>query len=57
MEQEKIRLINETSASHEDDKSESSDSAIKEEHKELVKTVHTKNKQISDLLRDIEVAS
>lgn len=28
---------------------------IKDQHRELVQTVHNKNKQISDLLRDIEV--
>lgn len=29
---------------------------IKDQQQELVQTVHNKNKQISDLLRDIEVS-
>lgn len=55
VEQEKNRLINELQLINQDDtKSDISDN-VKEQHKELVNTLHTKNKQLSDLLRDIEV--
>lgn len=40
------------------DGSESSEisDTVKDQHRELVETVHNKNKQLSDLLHDIEVS-
>ncbi|KAJ3666880.1 hypothetical protein Zmor_002307 [Zophobas morio] len=54
LEQEKNRLISELQVASQDDTRSDVSETVKEQHKELVNTVHVKNKQISDLLRDIE---
>ncbi|XP_044259542.1 centrosomal protein of 290 kDa-like isoform X2 [Tribolium madens] len=56
LEQERSRLINELQVINQEDNQSDVSETIKEQHKELVNTLHNKNKQISDLLRDIEIA-
>jgi gas vesicle protein len=55
LELEKNRLVNELQLANQDDNHSDVSETVKEQHKELVNSVHNKNKQISDLLRDIEV--
>ncbi|XP_015840436.1 centrosomal protein of 290 kDa isoform X2 [Tribolium castaneum] len=56
LEQERSRLINELQVINQEDNQSDVSETVKEQHKELVNALHNKNKQISDLLRDIEVA-
>lgn len=55
--QEKMQLQSELHAAiqHGDDSRSDISESLAEQHKELVNAVHHKNKQISDLLNDIEV--
>lgn len=56
MEQENRSLQNEIQSMPHEIGSESDISeTVRDQQRELVQTVHNKNKQISDLLRDIEV--
>ncbi|KAH0821762.1 hypothetical protein GEV33_001029 [Tenebrio molitor] len=56
LELEKNRLVNELQLANQDDNHSDVSETVKEQHKELVNSVHNKNKQISDLLRDIEAS-
>lgn len=55
LKQEKNQLLNEIQLTQDDNHSDVSES-VKDQHNELMKTLHNKNKQISDLLHDIEVS-
>lgn len=55
IEQERNNLLLELQTTHQDGSQSDISENIKEQHQELMETLHHKNKQLQNLLEDIEV--
>lgn len=55
LEEERIHLQNELQSLQQEDARSDLSETVKEQHRELVDSVHNKNRQISKLLNEIEV--
>lgn len=55
LEKERIHLQNEVQSLQQDDTQSDLSETVKEQHRELIDNLHNKNRQISNLLNEIEV--
>lgn len=55
LENERIHLQNEVQSLQQDDTQSDLSETVKEQHRELIDNLHNKNRQISNLLNEIEV--